>query len=205
MNKNELLIYSMILGDGWLCKKDLRIQHSEKQLNYLKWKKRILEKNGIECSTIKCRTNPNGFGIQKNYFAYYFYTKSYSFIKEFKEFYYNPDKTACILNNLDNLTPLSLAIWYMDDGGLSQQKDKNGNIKANDLMLNTGLQKEGNQIIIDYFKRVWNISFTQAKNKSVYRLRCGTTEARKFADIIKPYLIQNPELLYKIQIKNYII
>ena len=58
-------------------------------------------------------------------------------ITEFKEFYYNPDKTACILNNLDNLTPLSLAIWYMDDGGLSQQKDKNGNIKANDLMLNT--------------------------------------------------------------------
>ena len=35
MNKKDQLIYSMLLGDGWLCKKDLRIQHSEKQLNYL--------------------------------------------------------------------------------------------------------------------------------------------------------------------------
>ena len=72
-------------------------------------------------------------------------------------------------------------------------------------MLNTGLQKEENQIIIDYFKKVWDIQFTQVKNNSVYRLRCGTKEAKKFADIVKPYVIQNPELVYKIQIKNYII
>ena len=41
----------------------------------------------------------------------------------------------------------------MDDGGLSQKK-RNGVIYANELMLNTGLQKDDNQIIIDYFKEV---------------------------------------------------
>ena len=205
MNKNELLIYSMLLGDGWLCKKDLRIQHSEKQLNYLKWKKKILEKNNISCSSIKYRINKEGLGRNREYNAYYFYTKSYNFIKDFQDKYYQPNKISCILNNLKYLTPLSIAIWYMDDGGLSHQKDKHGNIKANDLMLNTGLQKEENQIIIDYFKEVWNIHFTQVKNNNVYRLRCGTKEARKFADIVKPYLIQNPELIYKIQIKDYIV
>ena len=195
----------MILGDGWLCKKDLRIQHSEKQLNYLKWKKSILERNGINCSVIKYRSNPNGLGRKNDYNAYYFYTKSYDFIKNFQDTFYVPDKKSCILNNLNYLTPLSIAIWYMDDGGLSHQKDKDGNVKANELMLNTGLQKEENQIIIDYFKKVWDIQFTQVKNNSVYRLRCGTKEAKKFADIVKPYVIQNSELVYKIQIKNYII
>ena len=55
----------------------------------------------------------------------------------------------------------------MDDGGLSQQKDKDGHVKANELMLNTGLQKEDNQIIINYFKEVWNIHFTQVKNNII--------------------------------------
>lgn len=197
MNKKDQLIYSMLLGDGWLCKKDLRIQHSEKQLNYLKWKRKLLIKEGIDCGTIKYRNN-NGFP------AFYFYTKSYSFIESFKKKNYNPDKTACVLNNLNNLTPFSIAVWYMDDGGLSQ-KYRDGKLLANELMLNTGLSKEENQIIIDYFKNVWGIQFSQCKNRSVYRLRCGTKEARKFADIVKPYVIANPELHYKLNIKDYSI
>ena len=60
-------------------------------------------------------------------------------------------------------------------------------------------------IFIDYFKNVWGIQFSQCKNRSVYRLRCGTKEARKFADIVKPYVIANPELHYKLNIKDYSI
>ena len=197
MNKKEQLIYTMILGDGWLCSKDLRIQHSQNQLEYLKWKRKLLIKSGINCSIIKYKDN-------NNFPAYYFYTKSYDFIRNFKNKYYFPTKKECILNNLEVLTPLSIAIWYMDDGGLSQ-KYRDGQLVANELMLNTGFQKDENQIIIDYFKKYWDINFSQCKNNSVYRLRCGTKEARKFADIVKPYLIQNSELLYKIKIKDYSI
>ena len=52
-------------------------------------------------------------------------------------------------------------------------------------MLNTGLNKEENQIIIDYFKDVWNISFSQVKNHNCYRLRCGKKEGEKL--IMKGY------------------
>ena len=48
---------------------------------------------------------------------------------------------------LNRLNALGIAIWYMDDGGLSQKK-RNGVVHANELMLNTGLSKENNQIII---------------------------------------------------------
>lgn len=75
----------------------------------------------------------------------------------------------------------------MDDGGLSQKK-RNGKVHANDLILNTHLSKEENQVIIDYFKEEWDIHFTQIKNKNRYRLRCGTREARKFISIVEPYI-----------------
>ena len=88
----------------------------------------------------------------------------------------------------------------MDDGGLSQKK-RDGKVHANELMLNTGLDKQKNQIIIDYFKDVWGINFNQYKNKSVYRLACGTKEARKFIQIVKPYVEQVDCMKYKLNVK----
>ena len=89
----------------------------------------------------------------------------------------------------------------MDDGGLSQKK-QDGVVVANDLMLNTGLQKEENQTIIDYFLEVWGIQFTQVKNHNCYRLRCGTKEARKFISIVYPYVSQLKCFEHKLNIKK---
>lgn len=191
MTKQEILIAEMIIGDGFLNRRNLEILHSTKQEEYLKWKRNILIKNGIECGNI-LKKNNNGFP------ASYFYTKNYDFIQLLREKIYTPKKTFNI-DILKNFDELGLAIWYLDDGGLSQKKH-NGKIHGNDLMLNTGLQKEENQVLIDYFKQYWDISFTQVKNHSCYRLRCGTKEARKFINLIKEYV---PNCMnYKIAIKE---
>lgn len=191
MNNKELLIAEMTIGDGHLNQKNLEILHCEKQKEYLNWKKQLLINEGIEC----CPTaliNNNGFN------AYRFRTKSYPWIKDLRELIYCPSKIYS-LEILKEFTPLGLAIWYFDDGCLSQKK-RNGVIHANDLILNTGLQKEENQIYINYFKDYWDINFTQVKNHNCYRLRCGTREARKFITIIKDYL--PPGMDYKIAIKQ---
>ena len=49
--------------------------------------------------------------------------------------------------------------------------------------------------IIDYFKQVWDVSFTQVKNKGHYRLRCGTKEARKFLKIFLRIYLSRPNHL----------
>ena len=59
--------------------------------------------------------------------------------------------------------------------------------------------KEENQIIINFFKKKWDIEWKLEKEKSFYRLRCNTTEFRKFVEIIKPYVV--PSMMYKIDIK----
>ena len=192
MNKQELLICEMLIGDGYLGRKNLEITHCEKQHEYLLWKKKILIENDRECSNTILKNNGNGF------LAYRFHTKSYDWIADLRKEIYIPNKTFN-LEILKNFTPLGLAIWYFDDGGLSQKK-RNGEVYANELMLNTGLQKEGNQLYIDYFKEYWYINFSQVKNHNCYRLRCGTREARKFIKIIQDYIA--PGMEYKVAVKN---
>lgn len=192
MNEKELLICEMLIGDGYLGNKNLGIKHCEAQLPYLKWKRDILINNNIDCCNIRHHKNGTHF------LANSFYTKSYDWIGELKKQIYIPNKTIS-LDILKNFTPLGIAIWYFDDGGLSQKK-RDGVVCANELMLNTGLQKAENQIYIDYFKSYWDINFTQVKNHNCYRLRCGTREARKFIKIINKYIA--PGMEYKVQVKE---
>lgn len=190
MDKKELLIAEMTIGDGHIQHKSLNMLHCERQYEYLMWKRNILLENGIDCGKMR-RFDNNGF------LAYSFNTKSYDWIGELRKRIYTPTKKYSI-NILKEFDSLGLAIWYFDDGCLSQKK-KNGKIHANDLILNTGLQKEENQVYIDYFKNYWDIYFTQVKNHNCYRLRCGTKEAKKYIDIIKDYNV--PCMSYKTAIK----
>lgn len=191
--KHRDLIIGLAIGDGALQGGVLKVLQCEKQKKYVEWKRDLLNSYGIKTTEIKEKNN-NGFK------AYYFRTLNYDFIRHIEKVLYCPRKkiTRKLLNRL---TPLTIAIWYMDDGGLSQKK-QNGVVHANDLMLNTGLQKEENQVIIDYFREVWDVNFTQVKNHNVYRLRCGTKEARKFISIIKPYVDEVGCFDYKVNIKK---
>lgn len=191
---NRNLILFMTFGDGHLSKSGtLEVLHCEKQLDYLEWKRNLLIKNGLNVSDIK-KINNNGYS------AYKFRTRTYDFIKLYRSFLYSPKKKIANGRTLNHLNELGLAIWYMDDGGLSQKK-RNGIVHANDLILNTHLSKEENQVIIDYFKEKWGISFTQVRNKGKYRLRCGTREARKFLEIVRPFVEQVPSMSHKLEIK----
>lgn len=189
------LVLAMSIGDGCITSNGyLSFIHGKKQKEYLEWKIWLLHKYGITTTKVE-KFNNNG------YIGYRARTYTHNFIKVFRRILYKPSKNIANRKILNRLTPLGIAIWYMDDGGLSQKK-RNGIVHANELMLNTGLSKEDNQIIIDYFKEVWNIKFNQYKNKGVYRLACGTKEARKFVEIVKPYVEQVPSMLYKINVKS---
>ena len=135
----------MSLGDGSLQSGRLSITHCEAQYEYLVWKQKLLRSCGIKTREIS-KFNNNG------HIGYKLKTDRYDFIKAIESLLYCPKKTIT-RKILDKLTPLEIAIWYMDDGGLSQKK-QDGVVVANDLMLNTGLQKEENQTIIDYFLEV---------------------------------------------------
>ena len=103
-----------------------------------------------------------------------------------------------LLNRLD---AKGIAIWYMDDGHINYRKT-NGKVHGFYIKIATCIPKEELQIIIDYFKEVWDIEFYmfhEGKKENSYSLCCGTKEGLKFIELVKPYVQQVPSMFHKIQ------
>ena len=86
------------------------------------------------------------------------------FMKMFRRILYKPNKRIAQRKLLNRLTPLGLAIWYMDDGGLSQKK-RNGVIYANELMLNTWLQKTTTKLLLIILRKYEILNLINIKIK----------------------------------------
>jgi len=193
-NIRDLFLF-MSLGNGHIDKKGyLSIIHCEKQKEYIEWKYNLIKKYTPETGV--------RFFINNNSTVYKFNSKIYNFLKLYRRILYKPHKKIS-RKILNKLTPLGIYIWYMDDGGMSRLKLSNGGFSIKEVVLNTGLNKENNQIIIDYFKEVWNINFGQVKKNNVYRLRCGNKESIKFLNIIKDYHNEVLSMKYKIDPNSY--
>jgi hypothetical protein len=85
----------------------------------------------------------------------------------------------------------------MDDGGLGKYRHENGRV-AVDLYLNTYMSDQEHNLIIEYFKKKYNIEFKKNKNHGKYRLRIGKKEAKSFIAIIESYIL--PGFQYKINL-----
>lgn len=196
MTKNDRILFlSMMIGDGYINSRGYStIKHCGRCKDYVEWKWLLLKRAGFSLSPIILIDN-SGFP------AYTFGVHTNRVAKLYRKVLYSTGAHHWYRRKLlDKLEPLHLSILYMDDGGLSQKK-KNGVVTANDLMINTHTTKENNQILIDYFMEKWGIQFGQVLNRGSYRLRCGTKEARKFLDLVRPYVSLIPSMSHKLAIK----
>ena len=115
---------------------------------------------------------------------------------------YQPKKKINNRRILNRLDARGLAIWYMDDGHVNVTYNLSGNVKSLNIKIATCQSKEDNQIVIDYFKEVWDINFYQfSEGKGTFSIACGTVQARKFVAIIKDYVLEIPSMWYKIRNK----
>lgn len=103
---------------------------------------------------------------------------------------------------LNHLTPLSLAIWWCDDGTLT---------KSGGILCTNGFSKDYVIILVKYLEVVWGVNsncyeikpkkrLLESGNYSkgiYYLIRFSSTELKKFFRIILPYLPVK-EMIYKI-------
>jgi len=114
------IIIGTILGDGYLQKigkknARLKLEHPEKQRDYIFWKYQEL-KNLMQDRPKKTeRYNPKW---KKEYIYYRCQTHSTPLLGKLKRYFYDDDGKKVIPINIKNLlkSELSLAVWYMDDG-----------------------------------------------------------------------------------------
>lgn len=194
------LLIALLLGDGTIMNNNVfKLAHCEQQKDYLEWKIKQLKEAGIKNSGLKTYTSSSGYNIGKTVF--YTELNVIPFIKVLRRVFYKPTKTIGNRKLLNRLDPKGIAIWYMDDGHINIRKDKDGRPMGFYIKIATCLPKNEVQIIIDYFKEMWNINFYmfhEGRKKDSYSLCCGTKEGIKFINIIKPYVSQVLSMIHKI-------
>lgn len=195
------LLIALLLGDGTISNNYVfKIAHAEAQKGYLEWKIKQLNESGIRNNGIKSYIKTKGYttGVP----VYYTQLNIVPFIKVLRKVVYKDKKTLGNRKLLNRLTPMGVAIWYMDDGHLNIRKSKEGRVHGFYVKISTCEPKEEVQIIIDYFREVWDINFYmfhEGRKKDSYSLCCGTKEGLKFIKLVEPYVKQVPSMLHKIQ------
>ena len=184
--QREILI-GLILGDGNLSKpggpkanSSLRVQHGQKQLFYNKW----LDKEFKSINSTLDIYQPKG--TYGNTPMSRMCTKT---CLDFTDFFYKAytPKKSISKNWLQEISTLSLAIWYQDDG-YRNMLNTQGFTKTDLTILKEVLKEKFNLNcnIIEYFKN----------NKTYYVINFLGKELDKFNKLIKPHLL--PEFYYKL-------
>lgn len=194
------LLIALLLGDGTISNNNVfKLSHCKEQRDYIEWKIEQLKNAGLRNNGLKEYISVKGYNIGKK--VYYTQLNIVPFIKVLRRVFYKPYKKLGNRKLLNRLDAKGIAIWYMDDGHINYRKT-NGKVHGFYIKIATCIPKEELQIIIDYFKEVWNIEFYmfhEGKKENSYSLCCGTKEGIKFINIVKPYVEQVPSMIHKIQ------
>ena len=176
----------MVLGDGCIRRKpneqnyQFIMTHSLKQKEYALWKKTVLEQVG----TVKTYIYEY---LNTKYPQVTISTNTRKYFSKLAEKFYTEDRTKIVTKNiLNKITPLGLAIWYMDDGTLCFHKD--GSF-ANCELYTCSFSKEENELIISWLKRKYNLQATlRLRKDKFYSIAFNKSEAIKFIELVKEYI-----------------
>lgn len=160
------------------CKRSalLEINHSYAQRAYVDWKYHELQSF---VSSPPRRRAGNGARI-----AYRFTTRSLpEFTTLYRSFYASGKKAIPAIA----ISPLALAVWFMDDGSRSRTS-----VYFNTQQFNVSDQMR----MIDMLKEQHGLRATLNKDKEYYRIRIRVESIAHFKALVTEYVL--PEFSYKI-------
>jgi recombination protein RecA len=175
----QSIVIGSLLGDGSMrCKTNalLEINHCWQQRSYVDWKHSHLAEL---VATPPRRRHGNGGRI-----AYRFVTRSVPALTPFYRLFYGAEGKR--LPEVE-LTPLALAVWFMDDGCRSRGA----------VYLNTQqFDKESQMRWLRLLSKQWGLAGTLNRDKSYFRLRLSVAATVRFRELVEPLLL--PEFRYKL-------
>lgn len=184
------IIVGTLLGDGCLETQNqgrtyrLKIEHSIKQKDYTDWLYQYFKTWANDIPKEKSKIVKG-----KTYTNYLFQTKSIGEFRFYGQLFYDESRkkvVPIIIHKL--LTPLALAVWFMDDGSSKSKQHKA-------LILNTQcFSKKDLKLLIEALYRRFGIEAKPRAQKEGYQLIIP--RPKKFLELIMPYL--RPEFYYKL-------
>ena len=184
------ILIGALLGDAHLETQDkrktyrLKIEHSIKQTDYTDWLHNQF-KEWIRSGIYKKRKGDNEYVGFTTYShgAFRFYAKLFydSFGKK---------RIPKIFNKL--IDPLSLAIWFMDDGSLKSLKHRTYIIHS------LGFKKEDLEVVQKTILKKFNIESSLHRQKGKYwRIYILSKSAGRFENLIMKYISPFPSMKHK--------
>jgi len=186
------IILGTILGDGHLAmlKSDARLEinHSEKQKSYVFWMHKEL-KRLVSAKPHRIVIKDQRFK-EKTYVQYRFKTMVSSVLTQYHCLFYREGKKVVPSRIVEILkSPLSLAVWFMDDGG--RRNDCYG------LFLNTlSFTKAEHLLLQECLMKNYSIDSNLHWIQDGYRLYIPSKYAQAFCEMVYPHVI--PCMRYKL-------
>jgi hypothetical protein len=196
MNDEEIrgAVIGMVLGDGSLSldgrstNAHMDFAHCAKQREYAVWKAGLLESltsvritDGV--SHCRGKEYPKVRVLSKTH-------PTYTHLRN--RFYHNGRKTVDAFL-MDHLTPLGLAIWYMDDGNLKNHEDF-----LTPMLETNGFNVAEHLIMTKALADKFHLEFrTNHLNARYLCMRLRRKDRDGFFDIIREHI--HPTMAYKIQ------
>ena len=181
------ILAGSLLGDAYISKRGaIQIEQGENQKEYLLWKHRELKSIVSGKVSHVFRKKKNGTRSS----SYRFFSKQY--FRPWRKSMYRSGRKITPPSVLELITPLSLAVWYMDDGC---KKNNYSVIISTDSFSAKSLKKLRIMLQEKWFINT-RIAFKTTANKKYRRLTIGSYDLVRFFELIRPYII--PSMQYKI-------
>lgn len=215
-NYKRAILYGLCLGDGHVSNRirfkdgkyryesaSLMIGHSFKQYEYLKWKRdKVFSLLGGKKNKIAVFDHL----VKGKFYKSCRFQRTHKYFRIIHKELYRGKRKYLSKNILNKLSPEALAIFYMDDGSMRANKNKEGNISSVSTEIALYVTEEECDNFINYIRDTYNITFKKAFDKRFpeigYFVRLNTKESRKFISLIRKYMHES--MLYKIDKLDYL-
>lgn len=117
-DKQFQIIIGSLLGDAYISNLGkIQFEQCDKQKEYLEWKFEQLKSISYEkIGKVKRVRN------DKTYYSYRFFSRQ--FFRPLRDKFYLNGKKIINMGMLEKISPLSLAVWHMDDGHLEVKRKR---------------------------------------------------------------------------------
>lgn len=198
-NEEEEILLGLILGDGRLIKTSSTkragtsgsVVHGLSQKEYIEWLNLKLKRISTNIR-LETNFNKNRNCIEKRYA---FGINTHLCLNKYYDLFYDSLKVKHLYSSIvQRLTPLSLAVWFMDDGS----KTSSGGY----YLCTNCFKIEEQKVAISILEKKFNLQITLHKTiKDAYIMYISAKSAKQFEFIISPYII--PSMIYKLHNKVY--
>lgn len=179
------IIIGSILGDGWLrpsrdnLKSSLELKYDDRYLSYLVWLHKML---------IPLRVSP--IKPHNGYHQHRFYVKLSEELGALRKLFY-PKGIKIVPKEIKELLtqPISLAVWYMDDGNL----DYRYKYHCSPSFATYGFTPLDCRLLVETLKNNFSLDVrihrTTMRGKTYYRVYVSSTSTKQFFKLVGQYLL----------------